>query len=150
MPVFAPTRHDTDFRMLHVEEGDIALSVPEAVPVTRRRVKLESPRSCKNRPFKSFTNFAGANRTVRFSVFLRTVVQRLQHMLKYCTGLHLVGIGHAFPDSSNHFAHEQIVFQAHSPRNGVFKGKADIVGANAGRDRHKRLRTLLRYLANGL
>ena len=33
-------------------------------------------------------------------------------MLKYLTRLHLVGIGQAFPDSSNHFAHEQIVFQA--------------------------------------
>jgi hypothetical protein len=26
----------------------------------------------------------------------------------------------------------------------------DIVGTNAGRDRHKRLRTLLLYFANGL
>ena len=31
------------------------------------------------------------------------------------------GIGQAFPDSSNHFAHERIVFQTHSPRNGLFK-----------------------------
>ena len=45
---------------------------------------------------------------VRFSVFLRTVPQRPQHMLKYCTGLQLVGFGQAFPDSSNHFAHERI------------------------------------------
>src|SRR5262245_15512666 len=36
---------------------------------------------------------------------LRTVAQRPQHMLKYLTRLHLVGIGQAFPDSSNHFAH---------------------------------------------
>ena len=71
-------------------------------------------------------------------------------MLKYLTRLHLVGIGQAFPDSSNHFAHEQIVFQAHSTRNGLFKREPDIVGTNAGRDRHKGLRTLLRYLANGL
>ena len=42
-------------------------------------------------------------------------------MLKYLTGLQLVGFGQAFPDSSNHFAHERIVFQAHSPRNGLFK-----------------------------
>ena len=43
----------------------------------------------------------------------------------------------AFPDSSNHFAHERIVFQAHSPRNGLFKRETDIVGTNAGCDRHK-------------
>jgi uncharacterized protein len=30
-------------------------------------------------------------------------------MLKYLTGLHLVGIGQASPDRSNHFAHERIV-----------------------------------------
>ena len=71
-------------------------------------------------------------------------------MLKYLTGLHLVGIGLAFPDSSNHFAHEQIVFQAHSTRNCLFKREPDIVGTNASCDRHKGLRTLLRYLANGL
>ena len=45
---------------------------------------------------------------------------------------------------------KRIVFQAHSPRNGLFKREPDIVGTNAGRDRHKGLRTLLRYLANGL
>jgi hypothetical protein len=33
----------------------------------------------------------------------------------------LVRVGQAFPDSSNHFAHERIVFQAHSTRNGLFK-----------------------------
>ena len=71
-------------------------------------------------------------------------------MLKYLTGLQLVGFGQAFPDSSNHFAHERIVCQAHSPRNGLFKREPDIVGTNARRDRHKGLRTLLRYLANGL
>src|ERR1700731_4881959 len=79
-----------------------------------------------------------------------SVAQRLQHMLKYCTGLQFVGFGQAFPDSSNHFAHERIVFQAHSPRNGLFKREPDIVGTNASCDRHKGLRTLLRYLANGL
>ena len=56
-------------------------------------------------------------------------------MLEYLTGLHLVGIGHAFPDSSNHFAHERIVFQAHSSGNGLFKREPDIVGTNASRDR---------------
>ena len=81
---------------------------------------------------------------------VRTVLQRAQHMLKYCTGLQLVGFGQAFPDSSNHFAHERLVFQAHSPRNGSFKREPDIVGTNASCDRHKGLRTLLRYLANGL
>jgi hypothetical protein len=29
-------------------------------------------------------------------------------MLKYLTGLYLVGFGQAFPDSSNHLAHELI------------------------------------------
>ena len=86
---------------------------------------------------------------MRFSVFLRTVPQRPQHMLKYCTGLQLVGSGQAFPDSSNHFAHELIVC-AYSPRNGLFKREPDIVGTNASCDRHKGLTTLLRYLANGL
>ena len=38
----------------------------------------------------------------------------------------------------------------HSPKNGWFKREPDIVGTNASRDRHKGLRTLLRYLANGL
>src|ERR1700735_304109 len=71
---------------------------------------------------------------------LRTVAQRTQHMLKYLTGLQLVGFGQAFPDSSNHFAHERIVCQAHSPRNGLFKREPDIVGTNASRDRHKGLR----------
>ena len=56
------------------------------------------------------------------------------------TGLQLVGFGQAFPDSSNHFAHERIVFQAHSARNGLFKREADIVGTNASRDRHKGLK----------
>ena len=74
---------------------------------------------------------------------VRTVPQRTQHMLEYLTGLHLVGIGQAFPDSSNHFAHERLVFQAHSPRNGSFKREPDIVGTNASCDRHKGLRTLL-------
>jgi hypothetical protein len=32
----------------------------------------------------------------------------------------------------------------------LFKRKADIVGTNASCDRYKGLRTLLRYLANGL
>ena len=49
-------------------------------------------------------------------------------MLKYLTGLQLVGFGEAFPDTSNHFAHERKVFQAHSPRNGLFKREPDIVG----------------------
>jgi hypothetical protein len=49
-------------------------------------------------------------------------------MLKYLTGLQLVGIGQAFPDSSNHFAHERIVCQAHSTTNGLFKREPDIVG----------------------
>ena len=39
--------------------------------------------------------------------FVWTVAQRPEHMLKYCTGLQLVGFGQAFPDRSNHFAHEQ-------------------------------------------
>ena len=63
-------------------------------------------------------------------------MQRLRHMLKYYTGLQLVGFEQAFPDSSNHFAHERIVFQAHSPRNGLFKREPDIVGTNASRDRY--------------
>ena len=71
-------------------------------------------------------------------------------MLKYLTRLQLADFGQAFPDSSNHFAHEQLVFQAHSLRNGLFKREPDIVGTNASCDRHKGLRTLLRYLANGL
>jgi hypothetical protein len=33
-------------------------------------------------------------------------------MLKYLTGLQLVGFGQAFSDRSNHFAHERIIFQA--------------------------------------
>jgi hypothetical protein len=81
---------------------------------------------------------------------LGTVAQRPEHMLKYCTGLQLVGFGQAFPDRSNHFAHERIVFQTHSPRNGLFKREPDIVGTNASCDRHEGLRTLLGYLANGL
>jgi hypothetical protein len=48
------------------------------------------------------------------------------------------------------FAHERIVFQAHSPRDGLFKREPNVVGTNACRDGYKRLRTLLRYLANGL
>ena len=55
-----------------------------------------------------------------------------------------------FPDSSNHFAHERIVFQAHFPRNRLLKREPDIIGTNSGRDRHKGLRILLRYLANSL
>ena len=89
-------------------------------------------------------------RTVNKRIIVRTVLQRPQHMLKYLTGLHLVGIGQAFPDRSNHFAHERVVFQAHSPRNGLFKREPDIVGTNACRNGYKGLRTLLRYLANGL
>ena len=56
-------------------------------------------------------------------------------MPKYCTGLQLVGFGQAFPNSSNHFAHERIVFQAHSTRNGLFKREPDIVGTNASREK---------------
>jgi hypothetical protein len=33
----------------------------------------------------------GGQATVLRSVFVRTVAQRTQHMLEYCTGLHLVG-----------------------------------------------------------
>src|ERR1700722_5767403 len=62
---------------------------------------------------------------------VRTVPKRPEHMLKYCTRLHLVGWGHAFPDSSNHFAHERIVLQGPSPRKGLFKRQPDIVGENA-------------------
>ena len=73
-------------------------------------------------------------------------------MLKYLTGLHLVGFGQAFPDSSNHFAHERIVFQAHSTRNGLFKREPDIVGTNASCDRHKGLkpRTLFVQSISGI
>ena len=35
--------------------------------------------------------------TYSSSRILRTVAQRTQHMLEYLTGLHLVGIGQAFP-----------------------------------------------------
>jgi hypothetical protein len=45
----------------------------------------------QNRPSKSFTNLAGANRTIRILGILGTVAQRPQHTLEYCTGLHLVG-----------------------------------------------------------
>ena len=47
-------------------------------------------------------------------------------MLKYLTRLHLVGIGQAFPDSSNHFAHEQIVFQAPRRPSGGFADFSEI------------------------
>ena len=84
--------------------------------------------------------------TVHKLAIVRTVPQRREHILKYLTGRHLVGVGQAFPDSSNHLAHERIVFQAHSPRNGLFKRKPDIVGTNASRDRHKGLRTFFATL----
>jgi hypothetical protein len=70
-------------------------------------------------------------------------------MLKYRARLQSVGVGEACSDRSNHFAHERIVFQAHSSRNGLLKREPDIVGANAGRDRHEGFRTLLRHPAHG-
>ncbi len=66
---------------------------------------------------------------------VRTVPQRTQHMLEYLTRLQLVAFGQAFPDRSNHFAHEQIVCQAHSTRNGLFKREPGIVGTNASCDK---------------
>ena len=62
-------------------------------------------------------------------------------------GLHMVltGVLRAFGPHLGDF-----VFQAHSPRSGLFKREPDIVGTNASCDRHKGLGTLLRYLANGL
>ena len=68
-------------------------------------------------------------------------------MLEYCTGLHLVGWGKPSLIAAITSRMSES-FQAHSPRNGLFKREPDIVGTNASRDRHIGLRTLLRYLAN--
>jgi hypothetical protein len=99
------------------------------------------------RPSPDFTNCADShirNRPCRLAWLCWTACSdsSAAHSahVEYLTRLHSIGIGQAF---SNHFAHEQIVFQAHSPRNGLFKRESDIVGTNAGRDRHKGLRTLL-------
>ena len=40
----------------------------------------------------------------------------LEHMLKYCTGLQLVCFGQAFPESSNHFAHERYSLPSSFPQ----------------------------------
>jgi hypothetical protein len=84
---FAPTRHFFIFDCPSLSplrpEGSTAENVDEHILAAALRLPLGALNhgACRHGN--------GANKTVRFSVVLRTVVQRLQHMLKYCTGLQL-------------------------------------------------------------